>query len=228
MPRPASNDPPHQDPQPLETPAAPAELRNISIDAVHQVNAQFLDLLCAKAGSTAADFPLDNGLRERFASLTSAQREKLGCCGTLLVDAGFSDPNRWRRARFELRISDPGEATSNHWLPREEAIFIAHSTFLVAWSVLHGSRAQAGVLLGTSPDTAVIIAELSVAQLSYVAQHHSHWIRPRWARLPQVWSDLLDFAADRSADPSDLAVLRCLQLAGGQSEWLDPFIDARA
>jgi len=149
MQRPALDDSPALATCPVEPRGTRAKLRQTAVDAVHQVNAQLLDLLCAAARASGNAFPFDTLLRGRFSSLTISQCETLACCGTLLVDAGFSDPDRWRRARAEEGGTTEQGLRSNVWF-HDDATLIGHSTIFVAWSVLHGARAEAGVLLGIS------------------------------------------------------------------------------
>jgi hypothetical protein len=228
MPRPVSSDAGGHASQRLGPSQIRAQLRQVAVDAVHQVNAQLLDILCVSARSTTAHSPFTDPLRARFISLSASQRERLVCCGTLLVDIGFSDPGRWRNAAQSLDISAvqmPTQLAS--WLLPDEAILLAHSTLLVAWSVLHAARSEAGVLLGTPPETAGILAGMTVNQLSHIAQRYAAWVRPRWMETPRVWAGLLDFAADVSADRSRFGVLRCWQLNGGHASWLESYFAAR-
>ena len=205
-----------------------AQLRQVAVNAVHQVNAQLLDILCVSARSTTPRSPFKDPLRARFTRLSASQCERLACCGTLLVDVGFSDPGRWRNAA-ESSEKSPVQLPPqlDQWLLPDEAILLAHSTLLVAWSVLHGARSEAGVLLGTPPETAGIVAGMTVNQLSYIAQRYAAWVRPRWMEAPKIWSGLLDFAADGSPDRSRFAVLRCWQLNGGHASWLESYFAAR-
>jgi hypothetical protein len=205
-----------------------AELRQVAVNAVHQINSQLLDILCISARSTIPRSPFKASLRARFTKLSASQCERLACCGTLLVDVGFSDPGRWRNAAESLEtIPVQMSAQPDHWLLPDEAILLAHSTLLVAWSVLHGARSEAGVLLGTPPETAVIVAGMTVNQLSYIAQRYAAWVRPRWMEAPRVWAGLLDFAADVSPARSRFGVLRCWQLNGGHASWLESYFAAR-
>jgi len=205
-----------------------AQLRQAATDAVHQVNSQLLDILCISARSTTPPSPFKAPLRTRFTRLSASQCERLACCGTLLVDVGFSDPARWRGAAQSLETSPVQmPAQPDPWLLPDEAILLALSTFLVASSVLHGARSEAGVLLGIPPETAGIVAEMTVNQLSYIAQRHAAWVRPRWMEAPRIWAGLLDFAADESPDRSRLGVLRCWQLNGGHASWLESYFAAR-
>jgi hypothetical protein len=228
MSRPISSDAGEHASQRLAPSGIRAQLRQVAVDAVHQVNAQLLDILCISARSTTPRSPFKDPLRARFTSLSASECARLACCGTLLVDVGFSDPGRWRTAAGSLeKFSVQMPAQPDHWLLPDEAILLTHSTLLVAWSVLHGARSEAGVLLGTPPETAGILAGMTVNQLSYIAQRYGAWVRPRWMEAPRIWAGLLDFAADVSADRSRYGVLRCWQLGGGHASWLESYFAAR-
>lgn len=203
-----------------------AQLRQGAVTAVHQVNAQLVAVLCARAAVGAPGFPFGTELRARLASLHGAQREQLACCGTLLVDLGFADTARWCNVAALVEASMDTRAPAEHWLRTDDALPLAHSTLHVASSVLHAAPSEAGVLLGAAPETARVIAAMTVKQLSDVAHGCPHWVLPRWCEVPKVWADLLDFAAGASL--ARLAVLRCWQLSGGRAGWLQPYFEARA
>jgi hypothetical protein len=94
-----------------------AQLRQVAVDAVHQVNAQLLDILRVSAKSATPRSPFNDPLRARFTSLSASQCARLACCGTLLVDVGFSDPGRWRNVAESLETSAVQmPAQPDHWL----------------------------------------------------------------------------------------------------------------
>ena len=199
-----------------------ADLRQRAIDAVHQCNAQLVGVLCAHAITKSAPFPFSDTLRTRFSSLGPEDRVRLSRCGTLLVDLGFSELPRWR-AVVEVEDPSPLPAVTNHWLPSHEAFVLGHSAILVAWSVLH-SPADAYVLLGMSEEVAQVFGGMGVDELSQVAQRHPDWVNLRWARQPNAWSNLLDYATDVSLSRSRFTALRCLQLSGGHSGQLGRYL----
>jgi hypothetical protein len=223
----ASSDLEAQPSHPLGSNEIRAQLRQGAVTAIHQVNAQLVAVLCATAAAGTPGFPFGTELRARLASLQGAQRERLACCGTLLVDLGFADATRWGNVVAALEASQmETRAPAEHWLLPDDALPLAHSTLHVASSVLHAAPSEAGVLLGAAPETAKVIAAMTVHQLSDVAHGCPHWIVPRWCEVPKVWADLLDFAAGSSL--ARLAVLRCWQLSGGRAGWLHPYFEARA
>jgi hypothetical protein len=227
MSRSALDDPPALVTHPVEPRHTRAQLRRTALDAVHQLNAHLLDLLNVRAREAASTFPLEAPLRARFANLTVAQRVCLARCGTLLVDAGFSDAVRWRRVKEQTEGTNEVSTPPHPWLPRDDALLIAQSTLLVAWSILNAARTEAGVLLAISPEVAGIISSMGVNQLSVVAQRYPQWVRLRWEGLPAAWSNLLSLAADDVQAGSGIGALRCLQLNGGHARWLEPYFDGR-
>ena len=192
------------------------DARRPARDAVNQVNAQFVELLCSHAAALTVPFPLPGPLRERLASLTDVSRSRLACCGTLLVDMGLADPHRWKTDSDMPETANWAIARSGHWLLPHEGFLVAHATILIAWSILHSNSPESHVLLGTSAETARVIAAMGVNELSRIAQRHPEWVRVRWARVPHVWCDLLDFAT--ASDPARIRLmpLRCLQMSGSQ------------
>jgi hypothetical protein len=192
------------------------DARRPARDAVSQVNAQFVDLLCSHAEVHTVPFPLPRALRERLAILTDIDRSRLARCGTLLVDIGLAEPHRWRTDSDMLETANWAIARSGHWLLPHEGFLIAHATILIVWSILHSNSSESDILLGTSAESARVIATMGVNKLSRIAQRHPEWVQVRWAHVPQVWWELLDFAT--ASDPSRfrLMSLRCLQMSGSQ------------
>ena len=214
-----------------DSPSARSEWRRWALEAVQGVNAQLVEILClrAKTGDTA--FPFPEPVRAQLAALSAAERLRMSRCGVLLVDAGLADSQRWRTATMPQLLTGPSNAAlarSNHWLPGEDGVFLAQATLLVAWVVLQWNRAESGVLLGMSKETAEVFSELGVNELSHIAQRHPDWIRPRWMQLPSAWLDLVDCAAKPVPVRAAYGALRCLQLGGGHSRWLDSYVNARA
>jgi hypothetical protein len=109
-----------------------------------------------------------------------------------------------------------------------DAFFVAHSTVLVAWSVLHLTRAESGVLLGVSAETAEAIFTMGVTELSRIAQRHPEWVYLRWAQLPNVWSKLLETPVQSELEKVKFTALRCLQLSLGRSSYLEHYANRRA
>ena len=154
--------------EPTRSPEEQAQVRRQrTLDALEGVNAQLLELLCAQAREPVEHFPFGQPVRSRLAMLSDHDRSQMARFGVLLVDAGFSDPHRWRAAAGAAGLGDrdPAAAPVPHWLSEQDGILLAHSTLLVAWSVLQWKRDEAALLLGMCQETADVIATLGVKQL---------------------------------------------------------------
>ena len=197
-----------------------AEARIMTLESIQGVNTVFLDLLWAGAQAGVPGFPFDEPLRSRIAALSDRTRKRLSQCGVLLVDACFAQAQRWRLIASEELRSD---SALNHWLPEKEGMLLVHSVLHIAWSVLKWNRQEAAFLLGVSTDTARSIQALNVQDLSRIAKHRSHWIRPRWADRPNAaWAKLIELVETSRADDSS-PTLRALTLSMRLRETEDDF-----
>jgi hypothetical protein len=201
----------------------------MALDAVEQLNAQFLELVCVQAAAPQAPFYFQGDLRARFAALAPEERERLAKCGTLLVDLGTD----------ELRLDSKSEARdgehnpsfvleSERCLPGPHALWISHVTVLFARTVLSYSRAEASVLLGMSPEAADRIAGMRFQELSSLAERHSAYVRLRWHNAPAYWEQILGLTCSPSREVRRLLPLRCLQLPGGYSSHLERYLTRHA
>lgn len=182
-------------PTSLDTSLEPRLLTE-ALEAVAELNGEWLEALKERASQDNPEFPLPATLRSLFASLTRAQCRERGQCGVLLVDGGFTNVARWQV------IADSGEvipistimeddAGPPRWLPYKHAIVLAHSTLLVTWQIVHSCPAAAGVLLGMSEPVVQPYGRLSLSDLSRLARSHPGWFRPRWSDRPDIWAGIL-------------------------------------
>ena len=199
------------------------EARIMTLESIQGVNTVFLDLLWAGAQAGDLGFPFVEPLRSRVAALSDKTRKRLSQCGVLLVDACFTQAQRWRLiASEELRSDIARDTAQNHWLPEKEGMLLVHSVLHIAWSVLKWNRQEAAFLLGVSTDTARSIEALNVQDLSRIAKHRSHWIQPRWADRPNAWAKLIELVETSRADDSS-PTLRALTLSMRLRETEDDF-----
>jgi len=208
--------------------STPREFRRMALDAVEQLNAQFLTLVCVQAAAQHAPFFFQGELRTRFATLAPEERERLAKCGTLLVDFGADD---LRPDSIEDRsgVESLGYVPARErWSPAPDALWISHATLLFARTVLSYSRAEASVLLGMTPDVADMIAVMRFQDLSSLAERNAGCVRLRWCDAPAFWAQLLDLACSASREVRRLLPLRCLQLPGGYSIRLTQYLTRRA
>ncbi len=208
--------------------STPREFRRMALDAVEQLNTQFLTLVCVQAAAQQAHFFFQGDLRTRFATLAPEERERLAKCGTLLIDFGAQD-SRLDSGDEGPEVESVGYLPAGErWLPAADALWISHATVLFARTVLSYSRAEASVLLGMSPEIANMIAGMRFQALSSLAERHAGCVRLRWHDAPAYWEQILDLACSASREVRRLLPLRCLQLPGGYSDRLTQYLTQRA
>jgi hypothetical protein len=186
---------------------------------VAEINQQMLAILCECASARPAGAPglparplprLVAVLRELWCSLDASARRRLALCPYLLLDGGFSAPERWQRAAAGgLGVMD-GAGAGGYFSSRA-GVALLRRTFVLAWHLARSNALAARILLGLSPECAERIAACPLAELEALAELGPVWVVPRWELQPQVWRQMLQAA--RSERP---AALRAVQLRGLQ------------
>src|ERR1700719_4074278 len=90
-----------------DSPSARSAWRRWALEGVQGVNAQLVEILCLRAQSSDGVFPFPESVRRPLAALNAAERLRMSRCGVLLLDAGFSDPLRWRTAMMPQGLNGP-------------------------------------------------------------------------------------------------------------------------
>jgi len=198
------------------------------LSPVAEINQQMLALLSACAGaqqgggaSAAPARPLPRlvaGLRELWCRLDLQAQRRLALCPYLLLDGGFSAPERWERVSpGGLGVMDGSGAGS--YFCSHAGVALLRRTFVLAWHLARSNALAARILLGMSPDCVERIAACPLSQLEALAELGPVWVVPRWELQPQVWRQMLQAAlADRAAvlRPVQLRGLQLLASDGGQ------------
>jgi hypothetical protein len=156
-------------------------------------------------------------LRELWCSLDLPAQRRLALCPYLLLDGGFSAPERWQRASAGgLGVMD-GAGAGGYFSSRA-GVALLRRTFVLAWHLARANALAARILLGMSPDCAERIAACPLAELEALAELGPVWVVPRWELQPHVWRQMLQAAlADRAAGLRPVQ-LRGLQLLASDGE----------
>jgi hypothetical protein len=188
-----------------------------SLQAIADLNAEFLEALVETAKYRPDLFPLPRALRSDFSQILVTQRRERGRCGILLADARFSDSARWAGV---VSGNDPDvileEQEQEHWLSVGQGVVVAHSVLMVAWHVVHAVPSLVSVLLGMSDGVAREFGKLSISDLTHIARHRASWVRPRWAGREDLWASIIT-RGHSSLDQEPPVVLRCLQATASES-----------
>jgi hypothetical protein len=183
---------------------------NALLSPVAEINQQMLAILCECASAPRPLPRLVAVLRELWCSLDASARRRLALCPYLLLDGGFSAPERWQRAAAGgLGVMD-GAGAGGYFSSRA-GVALLRRTFVLAWHLARSNALAARILLGLSPECAERIAACPLAELEALAELGPVWVVPRWELQPQVWRQMLQAA--RSERP---AALRAVQLRGLQ------------
>jgi hypothetical protein len=176
---------------------------------LHELNESLLRLLIEAARRPEPETTpgLPTTLRKQLATLDAPAIGRLASCHISLVDLGFMDRDRWNAI---ARHQDP-PPSGDGGLPRLPAIHLAHATLTLAWTLLQSSKESASVVFGMTPSIAVVVASLGVQTIQDVAERYPHWVRPRWASRPGIWSNLLRMAQEPTQTRNSSLSLYLLQ-----------------
>jgi hypothetical protein len=188
-----------------------------TLDSLSELNESCLALLAEQAAVRCG--PPD-GLLQQFAALwhdlDGAARRRAAACPYLLLDAGFADPLRWRRAPAP-RVGDAGSARYACYFTVPAAVEVARLVFIWGWHLARSQAAAARLLLGMAAPSALLIGGYTLRQINALAEGHPEWLRPRWPARVQVWRELLLAAAAGEPTRLERARLRGLPLLAAEA-----------
>jgi len=186
-----------------------------SLETLVELNQQCLDLLAEQAAAQ----PLHGNLflrqvGEIWRSLDSSARQRAASCPYLLVDVGFTDPNRWRRSPGQLLNAPTVPYGGFFTVPRASAV--ADQVFMYAWYLTQAKGLFAQLHLGISTTCAHLISACTLPQIHDLAKQHPEWMRPRWPTKMRLWRDLLLAAASGDGRALEHARMHGLQLLASE------------
>jgi hypothetical protein len=190
-------------------------LRSEGLETVAELNSQCLELLAEQALTQ----PLQSNVllrqvAEIWRTLDPGARRRAAECPYLLVDAGFSDPSRWRWLQSQ-QINEAAPAPYTFFtVPRASAV--ARQIFMYAWHLASTKSISAQMLLGMSAPCSHLIGACTLSQIHELPERHPDWIRPRWPNRVKVWRELLLAAASGELIALENARMHGLQLLAAE------------
>lgn len=161
-------------------------------DSLVELNGQCLELLAEQA--LAQPVTQGNVLLRQVADIWSMldedARRRAASCPYLLVDAGFSDPSRWRWLEGQ-HVNEAVSAPYVSFFTVPRAAAVASQVFMYAWHLARTKNTSAQLLVGMSAHCAHLISACTLSQVHELAEHHPEWMRPRWPTRVKVWRELL-------------------------------------
>ena len=194
-----------------------AWLQSEAFDSLVELNGQCLELLAEQSLAQPAQANLLlRQIGEIWRTLDMEGRRRAASCPYLLVDAGFSDPARWRALQGEY-VSDAATATpytTFFTVPRASAV--VHQVFMYAWHLARSKNTSAQLLLGMPVHCTHLISSCTITQIHELAERHPEWMRPRWPHRIRMWRELLLAAASGEVVALENARMQGLQILAAE------------
>jgi hypothetical protein len=197
--------------------SAAAWLRPETLESLLELNELGLALLAEQAAvRAAADGTPLAAAGELWRALEPAARRRAAACPYLLLDAGFADPQRWRRVAAS-QVGDAAPASYAAFFSVPGAIGLHRLVLTYAWHLARTQAAAARLLLGMPAPCAQLIAQCTLRQMHALAEAHPEWLKPRWLRREALWQELLAAAGSGDARALERAHLHGLTLLAGEA-----------
>ena len=169
----------------------------------------------AVTGATGEAVPrLVSELRQSWCSLDRASMQRLADCPYLLLDAGFTAPQRWDAAPLSLdrhgAVMDGGAMLG--YFGSSAGVALLRRTLSLAWHVARSNPLSARMMLGMSGECAERIGASGLMHLEALAEMTPAWMAPRWEAQPLIWRQMIQAAIGGSDAALRRVRLRGLQL----------------
>ena len=192
-------------------------LQSEAFDSLVELNGQCLELLAEQSlVQPAQGNLLLRQIGEIWRTLDMEARWRAAECPYLLVDAGFSDPVRWRgmQGQYVSEATTATPYTTLFTVPRATAV--ARQVFMYAWHLARSRNTAAQLLLGMPSHCTYLISACTLPQIHELAERHPEWIRPRWPNRIRVWRELLLAAASGDVIALENARMHGIQLLAAE------------
>jgi hypothetical protein len=183
---------------PEGAPAPPRWTGAPSIELAHQLNAQYVELVCELAVSPHPTLPasvLQN--RDLWRLLEPESRKRVAAFPFVIVDIQFKDTEWWRMISGGLSMN-PVDS-----MPFSD---LALEALLFARQAAREDVVVAKAMFAMTSPVASLIASLTLRQVRAIASICGQKLLVRWDDNPEFWRDLL--IACRSGDEQALAAVR--------------------
>jgi hypothetical protein len=198
-------------------PLAASWLRPETLESLLELNEMALMLLSEQAAQCDAEegVPRLQRVGELWRALEPAARRRAAACPYLLLDAGFADPQRWRRVAAS-QVGDAARGGYAAFFTVPGVIELHRLVLTYAWHLARTQAAAARLLLGMPAPCAQLIAHCTLRQMHVLAEAHPEWLRPRWPTREELWQQLLAAAAAGEARAIEQAQMRGLTLLAAE------------
>lgn len=192
-------------------------LRREMLQDLADVNHRCLGLLADQVlapGPQSA--PALRQVGELWRALDERSRWQVAACPYLLVDACFSEPQRWQRLSG-ARVGDGPSAAHASFFTVPQTAEVARVVFVYAWSLVVNHSAGAPHILGIHPQCASLLGACNVPQVHELAERNRGWLRPRWLKRVPLWRQMLVAAAEDDVATLERSRMQGLQMLAAET-----------
>jgi hypothetical protein len=159
---------------------------------IHGFNERFLELLTQVAQVDDEQCLLDivRLHRDLWLRLDVDARKRASQFPYLLIDIHFHSEEWWLWARTPSSRQGRDTSSSGIFAPKL-AVELMYEALLLAWHTARSDGPSANILLAMSPGVVLTVAALEPRDITHIAEHHNHHLRPRWEHLPTFWRHVL-------------------------------------
>jgi len=191
-------------------------LRRDMAEALADVNHRCLALMAEQAlASGPHGPPALRQVGELWRALDERSQRQAAACPYLLVDACFADPQRWRWLSGS-RVADTSAAGASFFTV-PQAVAVARTVFVYAWSLVVSHPDGALVVLGIHPQCASLLGACTVPQVHELAERGAGWLRPRWLKRMWLWRKMLVAAAEDDVAALERARMQGVQISAAEA-----------
>lgn len=196
------------------------------------LNLDFLRILRAAVAAgpsvVRAELRLSDATAARLMQCDTPALMRMAGCGLSLYSLQLHRTDQWQQlaqqsAQAIALEAGPRPPHGDDALALQVVDFLQCALFF-AWHLAQQDAQAARLLLGMSPETAVVLRTLELGQCRHIAQRYTKLLSPRWSHHRYFWPDLLRHGL--SGDP---AQGKLVQLLGTQlaAQDLEPSAIAR-
>jgi len=195
----------------------PCWLRRDMLEALADLNHRCVGLLAEQALAPGLQGPPAlRQIGELWRALDERSRWQVAACPYLLVDACFGEPQRWQWLGGS-RVADAAGVPYSSFFTLPEAVSVARSVFVYAWSLVLSHSAGARLVLGIHPHCAGLLGACTVPQVHELAERGAGWLRPRWLKRIGLWRQMLMAAAEDDAAALERSRMQGLQMMAAEA-----------
>lgn len=194
-------------------------LDNDALRPLGEINSRCVQLLRCQAQRVTGNRLnglMSPELRALWGGLDEEACGRLANCPYSLVDVGFNDGERWQRVQ-QGAVQDLPRAPPAVCFDAGGAQVLLRQVLVYGWHLARAHRQLARIVFGMTPPVSQCVAALSLQELERIAEHHTHWLRPRWENRGETWRQLLLSALDPAHGALQQATLHGLQLMAGSA-----------